>query len=84
MFRLWCCFETALADPRGTGDIEADYLNGEICYLGRLHGIATPANEALRVLANDAVKNAAEPGVLTADDIYKAIESFTPTSHQTS
>ena len=58
---------------RGTGDIEADYLNGEICYLGRLHGIPTPGNEALRVLANDAVRNGAEPGALSADDIYRAI-----------
>lgn len=60
---------------RGTGDIESDYLNGEICFLGRLHGIATPANEALRALANDAVRNGAKPGALTADDIYKAIDS---------
>ena len=29
---------------RGTGNIETDFLNGEIVQLGRLHGIPTPAN----------------------------------------
>ncbi|MCT9104160.1 NAD(P)-binding domain-containing protein [Streptomyces mirabilis] len=33
---------------RGTGTIEADYLNGEIVLLGRLHGVATPLNELLQ------------------------------------
>ena len=37
---------------RGTGSIEADYLNGEIVLLGRLHGVATPVNAALQRLAN--------------------------------
>ncbi|WP_099907498.1 ketopantoate reductase family protein [Streptomyces sp. TLI_171] len=36
---------------RGTGDIEADYLNGEVVLLGRLHGVPTPLNEALQRLA---------------------------------
>ncbi|WP_354643467.1 ketopantoate reductase family protein [Kitasatospora camelliae] len=37
---------------RGTGDIEADHLNGEVVLLGRLHGVPTPVNEALQRLAN--------------------------------
>ena len=32
---------------RGTGSIETDWLNGEIVLLGRLHGVATPANAFL-------------------------------------
>ncbi|MER6067788.1 2-dehydropantoate 2-reductase N-terminal domain-containing protein [Streptomyces sp. NPDC001817] len=36
---------------RGTGTIEADYLNGEIALLGRLHGVPTPLNELLQRLA---------------------------------
>ncbi|MEU8691662.1 2-dehydropantoate 2-reductase N-terminal domain-containing protein [Streptomyces sp. NPDC048665] len=36
---------------RGTGTIEADYLNGEIVLLGRLHGVPTPLNELLQRLA---------------------------------
>ncbi|KOV69296.1 ketopantoate reductase family protein [Streptomyces sp. MMG1121] len=37
---------------RGTGTIEADYLNGEIVLLGRLHGVPTPLNELFQRLAN--------------------------------
>ncbi|MDI1462383.1 2-dehydropantoate 2-reductase [Catellatospora sp. KI3] len=37
---------------RGTGSIEADYLNGEIVLLGRLHGVAAPYNEHARRMAN--------------------------------
>ncbi|WP_328751315.1 ketopantoate reductase family protein [Streptomyces sp. NBC_00285] len=37
---------------RNTGTIEADYLNGEIVLLGRLHGVPTPLNELLQHLAN--------------------------------
>ena len=37
---------------RGTGNIETDFLNGEIVLLGRLHGIPTPANLTLQRLAN--------------------------------
>ena len=32
---------------RGTPTVETDYLNGEIALLGRLHGVATPVNDAL-------------------------------------
>ncbi|MCW2737261.1 2-dehydropantoate 2-reductase [Nocardioides sp.] len=32
---------------RGTGDSEIDYLSGEVVLLGRLHGVPTPANEAV-------------------------------------
>lgn len=37
---------------RGLGSIETDYINGEIVLLGRLHGVPTPANEALQRTAN--------------------------------
>lgn len=37
---------------RGTGTIEADYLNGEIALLGRLHGVPTPVNDTLQAVAN--------------------------------
>jgi 2-dehydropantoate 2-reductase len=37
---------------RGTGSIEADYLNGEIVLLGRLAGVDAPRNEHARRLAN--------------------------------
>lgn len=36
---------------RGTGSIEADYLNGEIALLGREYGVPTPVNDALQRVA---------------------------------
>lgn len=33
---------------RGAGNVEIDYLAGEIVLLGRLHGVATPVNELVQ------------------------------------
>lgn len=60
---------------RGTGDIEADYLNGEICLLGRLHGVPTPANAALQRLANEVARRHGAPGSLVADEVRRLIET---------
>jgi 2-dehydropantoate 2-reductase len=54
---------------RGTGSIEADYLNGEIVQLGREHGIPTPVNELLQRLANQFAVARREPGTITADEM---------------
>ena len=47
---------------RGTGSIEANQLNGEIVLLGRLHGVSTPVNDALRREALAAARSASPPG----------------------
>jgi 2-dehydropantoate 2-reductase len=47
---------------RSTGDIEADYLNGEITLLGRLHGVATPVNAYLQELAVSLARERRPPG----------------------
>ena len=54
---------------RGTGSIEADFLNGEIVLLGREHGVPTPVNEVLQQLANQAARQRRAPGSITADEI---------------
>ena len=54
---------------RGTGSIEADFLNGEIVLLGREHGVPTPVNEALQRLANRAAADRMPPGSLTPEQI---------------
>ncbi len=46
---------------RGTGSVETDYLNGEIVLLGRLHGVATPVNEALQLRTTAAARVGASP-----------------------
>ena len=47
---------------RRTGTIEADFLNGEIVLLGRIHGVPTPVNETLQRLANRAAHVGKPPG----------------------
>ncbi|MFG2995457.1 ketopantoate reductase family protein [Streptomyces sp. NPDC048340] len=54
---------------RGTGSIEADYLNGEICLLGRLHGVATPVNDVLRQAANIFARESLPPGAMSIVDL---------------
>jgi 2-dehydropantoate 2-reductase len=54
---------------RGTGSIEADFLNGEIVLLGREHGVPTPVNEALQRLANRAAADRLPPGSLTPEQV---------------
>lgn len=52
---------------RGTGDIETNYLNGEIVLLGRLYGVPTPANEACVVMAMQMLAENLGPGAYSAD-----------------
>ncbi|MEM9564228.1 MAG: 2-dehydropantoate 2-reductase N-terminal domain-containing protein [Actinomycetota bacterium] len=54
---------------RGGGSIEADFLNGEIVLLGRLHGVATPVNEALQRLANRLAADGVAPGSMSLDEV---------------
>ncbi|XOV88946.1 MAG: ketopantoate reductase family protein [Pseudomonadota bacterium] len=65
---------------RGTGDIEADYLNGEICLLGRLHGIPTPANDILRRLANQIARQRLSPGHFSVTEVMDLIAAPAGTS----
>lgn len=58
---------------RGTGDIETDYLNGEICWLGRRYGIPTPANDACVELARELVCANQGPGILSAQEFRARI-----------
>lgn len=67
---------------RGTGTIEADYLNGEIALLGRLHGVPTPLNDLLQRLANTFARERREAGsmpvaelVRLADDVEHSAEA---------
>ncbi len=58
---------------RGTGDIETDYLNGEIVFLGRMHGVPTPANELLQRLARDLAVTGDAPGVTPAATLLERL-----------
>ncbi len=60
---------------RGTGDIEADYLNGEIVLLGRLHRVPTPVNEAMQQLAQRVVAEKLPPGSFSLDEVRGLIQA---------
>jgi 2-dehydropantoate 2-reductase len=60
---------------RGTGSIEADYLNGEIVLLGRLHGVPTPVNELLQREANAAARAGLSPGSVPIADLEARLGS---------
>ena len=49
---------------RGTGSIEAEFLNGEIVLLGALHGVDAPVNRRLMVLALQAAADGTPGGLL--------------------
>jgi len=59
---------------RRTGAIETDYLTGEIVLLGRLHGVATPANQALQQLAAEMARTGEPPASRTVDEVLQAID----------
>lgn len=58
---------------RGTGNIETDYLNGEIVLLGRLHGVPTPANEVCQALARRMVNEGLGVGAFDCDTVMAMI-----------
>ena len=55
--------------------LEVDYLNGEIVLLGRQHGIATPINRKLQLLANAAARASARPGSMSLAELEAALRS---------
>jgi len=54
---------------RRTGSIETDYLNGEIVWLGRRYGVATPANELIRREARRLATERSGPGAVDPRDL---------------
>lgn len=60
---------------RGAGSIEADWLNGEIVLLGRLHGVPTPVNAALQRIANRFARERLAPGSLPLDALTDEVEA---------
>jgi 2-dehydropantoate 2-reductase len=55
---------------RGTGNVETDYLNGEIVELGRRYEIATPVNELLQRRANEMARRGRAPGSVPITELH--------------
>lgn len=66
---------------RATGDIETDYLNGEIVRLGRMHGVPTPANELVQILARELVSSRREPAPVSAASILDQLAAEPAETH---
>jgi 2-dehydropantoate 2-reductase len=60
---------------RSAPSIETDYLNGEICLLGRLHGVPTPVNAALQRIGRRLVAEHVEPGAFPVDELLAEVAS---------
>jgi 2-dehydropantoate 2-reductase len=58
---------------RGTGSVEADWLNGEIVLLGRLAGFPTPVNALLQRLISDLAASGRPPGTMPEDEILSLL-----------
>ncbi|HVH07709.1 MAG TPA: 2-dehydropantoate 2-reductase N-terminal domain-containing protein [Myxococcota bacterium] len=58
---------------RASGSIEADFLNGEIALLGRLHGVPAPLNAALQTLAEELAQDRRPPGSLSSDELARRL-----------
>ncbi|MFI1912250.1 ketopantoate reductase family protein [Nocardia sp. NPDC020380] len=58
---------------RETGSVEADYLNGEIALLGRLHGVPTPVNDLLQRLVNEYARERHRPSDLAPSQLREML-----------
>lgn len=64
---------------RGTGNIEAAQLNGDVVMLGHLLGIETPYNELLWDVADIMASSREKPGKYTAEELASAVQKATQT-----
>jgi 2-dehydropantoate 2-reductase len=62
---------------RGTGNIEAEALNGDVVILGRSLGVKTPYNEVLWEVAEKMAVNGEKPGKYTAEDLLRMVQEKT-------
>jgi 2-dehydropantoate 2-reductase len=58
---------------RGKRAVEADYLNGEIVLLGRLHGVPTPVNATLQRVANELARDGMGPGRYKPEELLEVV-----------
>ena len=59
---------------RGTGNVETDYLNGELVMIARLHGLAAPINAKLASLVRRAAANGTRPGAITVPELTAELD----------
>ncbi len=60
---------------RGTGEVETDFLAGEIVLIGRLHGLPTPVNETLARVTAEVARQRQRPGSISVGDLTAMVEA---------
>jgi 2-dehydropantoate 2-reductase len=58
---------------RGTGNVEAEQLNGDVVTLGRLVGISTPVNALLWRICEEMARAGEQPGKYSAEDLLATL-----------
>jgi 2-dehydropantoate 2-reductase len=58
---------------RGTGNVESDYLNGEIAQIAHRNGLLAPINTRMASLARVAAARGQKPGSTNADELARAL-----------
>jgi 2-dehydropantoate 2-reductase len=58
---------------RGTGNVETDYLNGEIALIAHRTGQQAPVNTRLAILARQAAATGLKPGGMSADELTERL-----------
>jgi 2-dehydropantoate 2-reductase len=58
---------------RGTGNVETDYLNGEIALIAHRTGQEAPINARLALLARQAAATGLRPGGMSADELAERL-----------
>lgn len=59
---------------RGTGNVETDFLNGEIVALGQRYGIETPVNALLVRRANEMAREGRAPGTVSVFELRSEVD----------
>ena len=59
---------------RGVGTVETDYLSGHIVLLGRIHDVATPANELLQKLSAEMAAGHRQPRSISEDEFLRILD----------
>jgi 2-dehydropantoate 2-reductase len=62
---------------RGTGNIEAEALNGDVVILGRSLRVKAPYNEVLWRVAEDMASKGEKPGRYSAEDLLRMVQEKT-------
>ena len=58
---------------RGTGNVETDYLNGELVRIARQHGLTAPINARLATLTRRAARAGQQPGELRVGELAELL-----------